>query len=438
MPTNGFHPLYLTLLIPIFGLGESGDLLPVRLAIIFLTCCYFATAFVIHLLVRQLAGQRAGVVAAIAWAANPLFIFFARGGLEAALYVLLATLLCYVYVRHFRDQPTYGQAVVMGTIGGFVVLSRTDGLLLVLAIGADFALRTIRGHVRLWKALGLATTAALMLFLIVSPWILWNLETFGTISQTSAEAHRFGVDSNRSVLRAISVLTAGSKPIVFGTVLLGCAIAAFSVRYFVSLRGELARRLREVSFLLTYLVAFGVLVFGWYRWYRSWYFLLPAMALLLILAVLLLAERNVSVSLRKQGTILFGLIWVGAALLGLVQFAQAWHRGPMWMQDLKQIVTWAEANTEEDAVVGSFNAGMIGYFLPRKVVNLDGLVNNEVLAELEHGDLGDYLTRTGIDYVVDKAGYVNFFFGKYARDGTKNLVKVEKFNWSTAYRVVRE
>lgn len=437
-PTNGFHPLYLTLLLPIFRMSEAGDLAPIRLAMILLTACYFATAFVIRRLVRHLAGERVGVVAALAWAANPLFVFFAHGGVEVPLYVLFAALLCYAYVGHFRDQPTHGRAVVMGILGGLVVLARTEGLLLVLAIGTDFALQTVRDRFRLWKTVRLLSTSMLLLLLVVSPWILWNLKTFGTVNQVSAEAHRFGLDANRSVFRAIRVLTVSSRPILLGMTLLGCAAAAFSVRYLVSLKGELARRLREVSFLLIYLVAFGIVVFGWYRWYRNWYFLAPAMALLVILAELLLAGRNVSAALRRQGAMLFGLIWLGATILGFVQFAQASRKGPTWIQGFDRALTWAEANMEKDAVVGSFNAGMIGYFLPRKVINLDGLVNNEVAAEFKRGDLGDYVSRSGIHYVLENVGYVKFFFGKYARDGTKNLVWIESFGLLSAYRVVPE
>jgi len=55
-----------------------------------------------------------------------------------------------------------------------------------------------------------------------------------------------------------------------------------------------------------------------------------------------------------------------------------------------------------DARIGAWNAGQIGYFSQRTVVNLDGLANDgEYLEVLEHGSLADYLRRERITYLVD-------------------------------------
>ena len=64
-----------------------------------------------------------------------------------------------------------------------------------------------------------------------------------------------------------------------------------------------------------------------------------------------------------------------------------------------------DANLEEDAIVGSFDAGQLG-FSDRSVVNLDGLINHvsyfeNVLRDGSPGALVAYIDRLGIDYVVD-------------------------------------
>jgi len=50
---------------------------------------------------------------------------------------------------------------------------------------------------------------------------------------------------------------------------------------------------------------------------------------------------------------------------------------------------------------GSWNAGIIGYYAGGRVVNLDGLVNNEVYPYLVSGMLRDYVIRKRIRYIVD-------------------------------------
>ena len=104
-PTNGFHPLYFVLLLPIFALAQ-GDILPIRLALLLLAVAYFATSFTLYGAVRRLSGPRAAGIAALAWAFNPLFIFLARGGVEAAIYAFVASFMAFYYVDRFRPAPT--------------------------------------------------------------------------------------------------------------------------------------------------------------------------------------------------------------------------------------------------------------------------------------------------------------------------------------------
>jgi hypothetical protein len=66
------------------------------------------------------------------------------------------------------------------------------------------------------------------------------------------------------------------------------------------------------------------------------------------------------------------------------------------------VIAWIEEHVPADARIGAWNAGQIGYFSQRTVVNLDGLANDgKYLEVLEHGSLADYLRRERITYLVD-------------------------------------
>jgi hypothetical protein len=71
-----------------------------------------------------------------------------------------------------------------------------------------------------------------------------------------------------------------------------------------------------------------------------------------------------------------------------------------------QVAHWLNANTPPDARVGAWNAGELGYFADRTVVNLDGLVNSlDYLAFLRSGrPLTEYLDEQHIEYLVDYDG----------------------------------
>lgn len=54
-----------------------------------------------------------------------------------------------------------------------------------------------------------------------------------------------------------------------------------------------------------------------------------------------------------------------------------------------------------DAVVGSWNAGIMSYYSQRRVVNLDGLVNSWEYFQREQYDLCQYWEKNRITYIAD-------------------------------------
>jgi hypothetical protein len=68
---------------------------------------------------------------------------------------------------------------------------------------------------------------------------------------------------------------------------------------------------------------------------------------------------------------------------------------------LHDAAEWVRSNLPADAVVGSWNAGTIGYLSGRRVVNLDGVVNSWDFALTERHDLCRYWRSAGITHLVD-------------------------------------
>jgi len=71
-----------------------------------------------------------------------------------------------------------------------------------------------------------------------------------------------------------------------------------------------------------------------------------------------------------------------------------------------RISKWINENIPVNARIGAWNAGVLGYFSDRTVVNLDGLANDKELLQHLHSDasIQKYLRKEQIKYVVD----VNF------------------------------
>lgn len=78
-----------------------------------------------------------------------------------------------------------------------------------------------------------------------------------------------------------------------------------------------------------------------------------------------------------------------------------------WNDESYRAAAWLADNVAEEAVVGSWNAGVLGYYAKQRVVNLDGLVNSyELLPYLSQGTIEEYIRQQGIEYLSDMESLV--------------------------------
>jgi hypothetical protein len=73
-----------------------------------------------------------------------------------------------------------------------------------------------------------------------------------------------------------------------------------------------------------------------------------------------------------------------------------------WNDAMYDAADWMGDNLPDDAVVGVWNAGVMGYFATQSIVNLDGLINDfEYRDYLAEDRVHDYVMHRGIDYIAD-------------------------------------
>lgn len=101
------------------------------------------------------------------------------------------------------------------------------------------------------------------------------------------------------------------------------------------------------------------------------------------------------------------------AAIGLTAFvgAHLWFAVAYYLQAYEpslnnrrvDTAAWINANLPADARIGAWNAGVLGYFSDRTVVNLDGLANDRAYLDFiaSGAPLENYLKQERIDYVVD-------------------------------------
>jgi 4-amino-4-deoxy-L-arabinose transferase-like glycosyltransferase len=414
-PANGFHPLWFLLLLPFYHVFGNSLSLPVHSALALEGLLDVGAGILIFSTVVSLTKSRlAGVLGAAAYLLNPSVIFHSVNGLETGLNLFCFCLYFWYYLRMLkREEFSTREILTLGFLSGLLMLARTDNFILV---GVTYAhLVFLRKLIKRPIVVAGSVVAAA---LVVAPWLIWNLATFGTISQSSASAYGIVARANLEasgytsldmlMLRISDTLKLFIWTIptdVFGWgklmgVLTGLALGltladgSRAARAWTAARLACVPLLAVLALLITHSFIRGTI--------KSWY-LMPAAAVAgIFLGILCGALDPDTLLSRARGRIALALV----ALVMLTGFAYngwtVWQRGMFaWQSEQVMAAEWLKENTDPDVLVGSFNAGIIGYMSERKVVNLDGLVNNSVVPFLEQRRLWDYIEQRDIDYLID-------------------------------------
>lgn len=435
--TNGFHPLWLLVLVPIFApFAGAASLTPVYHVLGLSVVMNVITALVVFATIARFTQSRfVRAFALMLWCLNPFLILESMNGLETSLSLLLASsfFLCALALEDTGRARGY---LLLGALAGLMILARLDLAFYLAAFLAWMILRNRKDAARVKRAL----LAGLVATLVVLPWFAWNYSHFGMIFTTSAS------NANTLVTKTLIVQDNGDSVFQWGKaiaydvdyqvrlLLLHTGSAAFVLM----LMGAVAvlanqrmlgipRRLNQVSaaqaLFIGFVLLFLVEVVGRFVG-RSWYFVTVGIFVSLLFAVVvaklmprLSYERSVAVLLTAFIVFTFYVSW---SKEGRDRYVS--------QQETYAAALWTNAHLPDDAVVGAFNSGILGYFSERKVVNLDGLVNNSAYDAMREKRLWSYLSAAGVTHIIDYDIYLTYrykaFFG--VPDYMERLALVER------------
>jgi len=409
--TSGFHPAWGWLLAglqAVTGAGRDGFL-----AVAFAACCVLSWAALAIPLAWPLRGPRWPLHAALAVVvASPVVATNSVSLTEWPVCVLCSGLYVWALLRDGRRRMDW----VLFAAGCAGSLARSEFGVLPFALLAARVLlgsRASRGPRIPRLAAGLAGAVA-----GIAAGLLHNLAFTGEPFQSSArmKLHWGLVEGAHDPLMPLGLLirlatgveiNGMERFIVVGTVA-GVLLLVPAVRA--------ARRIatRELGDTEAVLLTGGLLtlaaVVGLYSRGlvpQLWYASMMTVPLVLVLRGLLgtlAGARARTAALAVAATIV-------AADAGTVHVLRVapWP----WQARLLEAGRYAEARAWNGAV-GSWNSGVIGYYSGGRVINLDGLVNNEVVPWIMAGRLEGYLAEKGIRYLLDFEGMVT---PRYERRG---------------------
>ncbi|MBI3764735.1 MAG: glycosyltransferase family 39 protein [Chloroflexi bacterium] len=417
--TNGFHPLWLLFSVLSFWLfGGQGDF-PIHALLALSALADVLTGFVVYKIVSGITGKVAGALLALAiWCLHLRLIFIAINGMETALNALLVALSLLLFFRLERDSPTRARPYLLtGIVWGLTLLARTDNIMLIVILLGGLLLR--RHEVRRVAAASVTATA------LILPWTIWSLLTFGTIAQASGwagpmvmRAEFVRQHSGNDLLPALIQFMAGALFYGFTRLYLLFPIRAAwadggwlltTAAFGIWLWRRYDMRSREMASQPAFLPA--VICLTWisvfisahvlFRWGTRPYYaysIAPAIYVVTGIVATWLTTRALTRPERAGLYALGGVLFV-LGIIANIDFLGRPHNDHQ--REMLKAAYWLRDNTAPEAVIGSYNAGLLAYRSSRRVVNLDGVINNAAYEAIASETMAEYVARSKIDYIAD-------------------------------------
>jgi hypothetical protein len=135
-PTNGYHPLWMLVCVPIFALARFDLILPLRVLLVVMAALSVTTSILLFRLLKKATGEPIAMLAASFWAFNmEVHSVVTQQGMETGVVALSAVVFLYLLQKMEGKQLTSKDLVYLALAALFVIFSRLDGIFLVLIAG---------------------------------------------------------------------------------------------------------------------------------------------------------------------------------------------------------------------------------------------------------------------------------------------------------------
>ena len=425
-PTNGFQPLFVFLIAPLFRLFGEHDALAIRASLVLLALVNAGTGLLLYGFLRRLKAPAGALLALVLWSFSPYVMANGVNGLETALTAAFLFASGWLYAARIRgrDRIRFRDSVWLGVLFGLGILSRIDMGFWAAAVAIDAVLFDRRAAAA--SRIACMAGAAIVAAAVCAPWFVYNLAVFGELLPTSGSGVRFislafgynywggryayfPLDAIPLRYYALSlktslsdILTAFVEPLTLFTMRGFCVLALVALWL---ARRALPRLLRAHTALLWlplfHVAAYSFWVFG--QWFYPRYYFAVVAVLIAWAGLLFQALADRLPDLRRGAAHVAAVAAATLALLAWNSLPQQWLRGELEGGAEHRIgVNMLDGVVPPGATVGGFQSGALGYYASDwRIVNLDGVVNPAALDAMREKRMAEYVADENIDWLLD-------------------------------------
>ncbi len=339
-----------------------------------------------------------GLLAVTSWH----FVWSAAAGMETIIFCAFTLMLIGLTWRRSHVEITSTRAEIQdgalfGLIAALTTLTRPEGAVLVALCGGMIALTHPQKTVKNWLIWGMS--AAVIFLIVMSPYLLLNLGlTGGLLPNTSAakQAEATQILAEPFPVRVWNMtypLIAGGQLILFPG--------------FISALFDLWKRKQPLLWVAVLWPLVLILLYAWRlpAPYQHGRYVIPALAPYFVLAGVgtwkLISQRYFKPVQRIFSRVLAGL--------ALIAFPAFWALGlSLYVAEVQLIngemvlaAQWMAENVPADKLFATHDIGAIGYFAPRPLFDLAGLISPEIVPIIVNPpEVVKMMEQRGVSYMM--------------------------------------
>jgi hypothetical protein len=449
IPTNGFHPLYLFIILPIFQLFSFNIYLPVYVSLLVLYFFHIGTGILLFFIGKVAYKFNTGVIMSLFWLYNPYLIQTVLLGLETPIQGFFIALLVY-YLLKKRNETKFQikESIIIGIIISLIILARLDGVFFIFAVGLVMSYRKIKvlkndKKLRLKSIIRVIDKDLIIMILIPAIctllWMIWSFNYVGLFTPMSGNYLRSLYTPNnfdgyiRTIFHSfqnyialiINLIFYPPSQISLQLVLtfIFYGIPILIVIYFWIIKKDKFLKIQINNFAI--LIIFFLFYSGYYIFYqfyiRNWYAIFPCLFTIIFISLFIsyildklkvfLTSRKTKIKLTKNFPKYLGIVIL---VVFVIDFSYNYYEINTHLNADRsnirlKMIEYLNNNIPLDKKVGSFNTGELQYYdLNRDIINLDGVMNSQSYFAYTEGRFGQYLIDSNIIYILDSIEFISF------------------------------